>query len=81
MTTPSNPKSLVGKTVSIVDVVKRINRVLRGDNPDEERIPDSPIAKGENLQTLHHTTGHRTEVSFTRVEYDMEIPEEIFSEQ
>lgn len=32
---------LVGKTTSIVDVVKRINRVMHGDDPKYEVIPDS----------------------------------------
>jgi hypothetical protein len=32
---------LVGKTTSLVDVVKRINRVMHGDNPKYEVIPDS----------------------------------------
>ncbi|MCL5745584.1 MAG: MMPL family transporter [Acidobacteria bacterium] len=32
---------LVGKTHSVVDYVKRINRVLHNDNPAFERVPDS----------------------------------------
>lgn len=32
---------LVGKTVSVADYVKRINRVLHNDDPIFERIPDS----------------------------------------
>lgn len=32
---------LVGKTTSIVDVVKRVNRVMHGDDPKYEVIPDS----------------------------------------
>ncbi len=32
---------LVGKTTSVADIVKRINRVLHGDNPGYEVIPDS----------------------------------------
>lgn len=41
--------TLVGKTVSIADVVKRINRVLHGDKVEEERIPDSSLAIGQYL--------------------------------
>jgi predicted RND superfamily exporter protein len=33
--------STVGKTTSLADIVKRINRVIHQDNPQEERIPDS----------------------------------------
>ena len=32
---------LVGKTISVVDIVKRINRVMHGDDPRYEAIPDS----------------------------------------
>jgi predicted RND superfamily exporter protein len=32
---------VVGKTVSLADVVKRIHRVLHGDDPAQEIIPDS----------------------------------------
>ena len=32
---------LVGKTHSVVDYVKRVNRVLHDDNPAFERVPDS----------------------------------------
>jgi hydrophobe/amphiphile efflux-3 (HAE3) family protein len=32
---------LVGKTLSVVDYVKRVNRVLHNDNPAFERVPDS----------------------------------------
>lgn len=39
----------VGKTVSVVDVVKRINRVLHGNDPAREVVPDSP---GEIAQYL-----------------------------
>jgi predicted RND superfamily exporter protein len=33
--------ALVGKTFSVTDYVKRINRVLHGDDPAYDRIPDS----------------------------------------
>lgn len=33
--------SVVGKTFSMADYVKRINRVLHGDDPAHDRIPDS----------------------------------------
>ncbi len=32
---------IVGKTVSVTDVVKRVNRVLNGDDPSREVIPES----------------------------------------
>lgn len=34
-------KEVVGKTLSVVDYVKRANRVLHGDDPKHEAIPDS----------------------------------------
>ncbi|MBI5789147.1 MAG: MMPL family transporter [Candidatus Schekmanbacteria bacterium] len=39
----------VGKTFSVVDYVKRINRVLHDDNPAYDRIPDSVEAVGQYL--------------------------------
>ena len=39
----------VGKTFSVVDYVKRINRVLLDDNPGFERIPDSAQEVGQYL--------------------------------
>ncbi len=41
--------TLVGKTVSIVDIVKRINRVLRDGGPEQEIIPDTAQAIGQYL--------------------------------
>lgn len=40
---------LVGKTFSVVDYVKRINRVLHDDDPAFERIPDSKEEIGQYL--------------------------------
>ncbi len=39
----------VGKTFSVVDYVKRINRVLHDDNPAYDRIPDSAEEVGQYL--------------------------------
>lgn len=39
----------VGKTFSVVDYVKRINRVLHGDDPAAERIPSSAEEVGQYL--------------------------------
>ncbi len=39
----------VGKTFSVVDYVKRINRVLHNDDPAFERIPDSAEEVGQYL--------------------------------
>lgn len=39
----------VGKTFSVVDYVKRINRVLHNDDPAFDRIPDSPAEVGQYL--------------------------------
>ncbi len=39
----------VGKTFSVVDYVKRINRVLHDDDPDFDRIPDSAEEVGQYL--------------------------------
>jgi hypothetical protein len=39
----------VGKTFSVVDYVKRINRVLHDDNPGFDSIPDSPQEVGQYL--------------------------------
>lgn len=41
--------TVVGKTVSVVDYVKRINRVLHRDNPSYDAIPDSKEAIGQYL--------------------------------
>jgi hypothetical protein len=40
---------LVGKTFSVVDYVKRINRVLHNDDPAFERVPDSAEEVGQYL--------------------------------
>ena len=40
---------VVGKTFSVVDYVKRINRVLHQDDPAYETIPDSKDAVGQYL--------------------------------
>ena len=40
---------LVGKTVSVVDFVKRINRALHNDDPSFEKIPDSAEEIGQYL--------------------------------
>ncbi|MCX6943682.1 MAG: MMPL family transporter, partial [Opitutales bacterium] len=40
---------LVGKTVSVADVVKRINRVLHGDQPQFDTIPDSAEVVAQQL--------------------------------
>jgi len=40
---------LVGKTFSVTDYVKRINRVLHDDNPAFDRIPDSAEEVGQYL--------------------------------
>ncbi|NKE70148.1 efflux RND transporter permease subunit [Candidatus Manganitrophus noduliformans] len=39
----------VGKTFSVVDYVKRINRVLHSDDPAFDRIPESPAEIGQYL--------------------------------
>ncbi|MBI3989127.1 MAG: MMPL family transporter [candidate division NC10 bacterium] len=41
--------SFVGKTTSVVDVVKRINRVLHDDDPRFETIPDAQDVIGQYL--------------------------------
>jgi len=41
--------SVVGKTTSVVDYVKRINRVLHDDDPKYDSIPDSKAAIGQYL--------------------------------
>ena len=41
--------SLVGKTHSVVDYVKRINRVLHDDDPSFDRVPDSAAEVGQYL--------------------------------
>ena len=41
--------ALVGKTLSVVDYVKRINRVLHGDAPAFDRVPDSAEEVGQYL--------------------------------
>jgi predicted RND superfamily exporter protein len=40
---------LVGKTFSVGDYVKRVNRVLHGDDPAFDRIPDSAEVVGQYL--------------------------------
>ena len=40
---------VVGKTVSVADVVKRVHRVLGDDDPSREVIPDSPEAVAQLL--------------------------------
>jgi predicted RND superfamily exporter protein len=45
-------KSLVGKTLSVVDYVKRINRVLHDDDSRYETVPDSQTAIGQYLLLL-----------------------------
>ncbi|MEK7408379.1 MAG: MMPL family transporter [Acidobacteriota bacterium] len=40
---------LVGKTFSVVDYVKRINRVLHNDDPAFERVPDSAAEVAQYL--------------------------------
>ncbi|MEW6366561.1 MAG: MMPL family transporter [Acidobacteriota bacterium] len=40
---------LVGKTTSVVDYVKRINRVLHGDDPAYDVVPDSKDQIGQYL--------------------------------
>ncbi len=41
--------SLVGKTHSVVDYVKRINRVLHDDDPSFDHVPDSAAEVGQYL--------------------------------
>jgi len=41
--------SVVGKTFSVVDYVKRINRVLHDDNPKYDIVPDTKEAVGQYL--------------------------------
>jgi len=41
--------SVVGKTTSVVDYVKRINRVLHDDDPKYDSVPDSKAAIGQYL--------------------------------
>ncbi|MBI4669578.1 MAG: MMPL family transporter [Elusimicrobia bacterium] len=40
---------VVGKTTSVADYVKRINRVLHNDNPAYDRVPDSQETIGQYL--------------------------------
>ena len=40
---------LVGKTYSVVDIVKRITRVLHGDDPAFDRIPETATEIGQYL--------------------------------
>jgi len=40
---------VVGKTFSVADYVKRINRVLHDDNPKFDTIPDTPDTVGQYL--------------------------------
>lgn len=39
----------VGKTFSVVDLIKRINRVIHDDDPAKEKIPDSKEVIGQYL--------------------------------
>jgi hypothetical protein len=41
--------SFVGKTHSVVDYVKRINRILHDDDPSFDRVPDSAAEVGQYL--------------------------------
>jgi len=43
---------LVGKTFSVVDYVKRVNRVLHDDHPEFDRIPDTEREVGQYLFLL-----------------------------
>ena len=43
---------LVGKTFSVVDYIKRVNRVLHDDNPAFDRIPDTEREVGQYLFLL-----------------------------
>lgn len=40
---------VVGKTTSVVDLVKRVNRVMLDDRPEQEQIPGSKAAVGQYL--------------------------------
>ena len=40
---------VVGKTTSVVDLVKRVNRVMLDDRPEQAQIPDSKTAVGQYL--------------------------------
>jgi len=42
-------ESVVGKTTSVVDLVKRVNRVMLDDRPEQERIPDTRAVVGQYL--------------------------------
>lgn len=42
-------KGLVGNTLSVADYVKRINRVLHGDHPDQEVLPQDEASVGQYL--------------------------------
>ena len=44
-----NQEPVVGKTTSVVDLVKRMNRVMLDDRPEQEQIPDSREAVGQYL--------------------------------
>ncbi len=50
---------VVGKTVSVVDVVKRVHRVLNGDDPSQELIPDSQEAVAQYLLLFSSTARPR----------------------
>jgi predicted RND superfamily exporter protein len=41
--------SLIGKTTSVADIVRRVNLVLYDENPGQDRIPDTLEAIGQNL--------------------------------
>ena len=42
-------EDVVGKTTSIVDLVKRINRVMLDDRPEQERIPETQAVVAQYL--------------------------------
>src|SRR3970282_1333753 len=41
--------AVVGKTTSVADLVKRVNRVMLDDRPEQERIPDTRAVVGQSL--------------------------------
>jgi predicted RND superfamily exporter protein len=45
-------KPLVGKTLSVADYLKRLNRVLHGDDPQHDTIPDSSDVIAQYLLLL-----------------------------
>lgn len=46
-------KPLVGKTLSVADYVKRVNRVVHGDDPRYDTIPDSKMEIAQDLLLLN----------------------------